>query len=230
MRRLLAMMVVVGLGGALALPIQAMADGARITVTGMGEASGVPDLATLTLAVETDAATAAEAVSANSETMSAVTAGLKAAGVADRDLRTTGVAVMPRYRNSDDPGAADDPVAGYQVVNRVEVRVRDLAALGGLIDGAIAKGANRIDGLSLGFADSKPLEDEARKAAVADAIAKAKLYADAAGVKLGDLQRLSDQMRGPGPQPMLMARAAVPVETGEMSVSATVVMSWAIAD
>ena len=99
------------------------------------------------------------------------------------------------------------------------------------MDAAIADGANTLNGLTFGLQDQRPTEDEARKLAVADALARARLLADAAGAKLGAIQSISEGGSNvPGPLPMFktMDSAAVPVAAGEVGISANVTIVWAL--
>ncbi|HEX2256256.1 MAG TPA: SIMPL domain-containing protein, partial [Afifellaceae bacterium] len=113
------------------------------------------------------------------------------------------------------------------------VRIRDIAQAGGLLDRAVELGSNYVTGINFTAADPKPLEDEARRAAVADARGKAELYAEAAGVTLGPVVRIEEEQdQFGGPQPMMArsmaAESAVPVEAGEITFRARVRVDWAL--
>lgn len=208
-------------------------EGARtIVVSGAGEASKAPDMAYLTLGVEADGATASEALRKNSAQMEATIKTLRDAGVEKKDIETSNLSVGARYDYSREGGAPR--LIGYQAANTVSVKLRNLEKAGGVIDKAVASGANRLDSIAFGFADPKPLLNEARKAAVADARARASLYAEAAGVVLGDVLQISDSFT-PGPVPVpVMARAdfakaeAVPIAAGEQAISASVTIVYGI--
>jgi uncharacterized protein YggE len=115
------------------------------------------------------------------------------------------------------------------------IRLRDLDAAGEAVGALVEAGANRLNGLSFGFADSTALMDEARRDAVADARRKAELFAEAAGVTLGPVMSIQEQGGG-GMRLMAMARSmdamesAVPLERGENTVSAQVHVVWEIAE
>jgi uncharacterized protein YggE len=111
--------------------------------------------------------------------------------------------------------------------------VRDLAALGGVLDASIADGANTLNGITFELASPRPVLDEARKAAVADAAAKAALYATAAGVSLGKVISISEQQNYGVPMPVFMeAKAAspVPVATGQIAMQTSVSITYQIAE
>lgn len=203
-----------------------------IAVTGTGSVSAPPDIATVMTGVETFADTAAEALDQNSALMARVFETLTGAGVAEKDIQTSGLSVAPRY--TDRKTRLGYEVAGYQVRNSVHVVVRDLGALGAALDSIVTSGANRIDSVSFGFAEPGDMRNEARRMAVVDARAKAALYAEAAGVALGDVMSITEGGGPIGPQPammMNMARAAeaVPIAVGESSLSASVRIVWALA-
>ncbi|WP_395450690.1 SIMPL domain-containing protein [Aminobacter sp. UC22_36] len=193
----------------------------RIIVTGEGEASVAPDLALLSLSVMREAKTAREALDANNDAMAAVIAAMKTAGVAERDLQTAGIQIQPRYNYTNKPdGSQDAELVAYQVINTLSVRVRDIAKTGEILDKAVSLGVNQGGGIT--FTNEKPegVITEARKLAVADAIAKAKVLAEAAGVNLGKVLEIADQSYAPPPMPMQAksfdrAAGAAPVEAGE---------------
>ena len=125
--------------------------------------------------------------------------------------------------------------AGYQVSNNVTIRVRDLDSLGSVLDQAVTVGANTITGISFSVADPANLYEEARRRAVADAVSKAQVYADAANVRLGSIESITEQDNYMPPQPMMRAAAmefdigsAVPVEAGELTHTITTTITWDI--
>lgn len=217
-----------------AAPLPAFADDPRprIVVSGEGEAAAAPDLATLSLAVMREAPTAREALTANNEAMAAVIASMKEAGVAPRDLQTGGLQINPRYNYSNRPdGSQDARIVAYQVTNTLNVRVRDLAKVGEIIDRSVTLGVNQGGGISFGNDDPSGTLTEARKRAVQNAIAKARTLAEAAGVGLGRVTEISEQSFTPPPMPFeakaFAARdAAVPVEAGENAYRVQVTMTF----
>lgn len=207
-----------------------------ISVVGEGEVAVAPDVAILSLTVLRQAKTAAAAVSANSSAMAEVLAALKADGVAERDLQTSSFSIYPRYRQND-KGSSTDPqeIVGYDVSNSLSVKVRDLSKLGGLVDASVRLGVNQ--GGQIVFTNDSPKAsiETARKAAVADALSKARTLAEAAGVKLGKLMELSEENRGPAPAPMMRmamakdaAPAPVPVAAGENTYTVNVNATFGI--
>lgn len=220
------------LAALLAQPLMASAETAppRITITGEGRVEVAPDMATVSLGVTTEAATAAEAMAANSDELARVLERLRWAGIAERDLQTSSLSLNPNWHHGQGP---DSPrIVGYVASNQLTVRVRDLALLGGVLDAAVKDGANTLNGVSFGVTDPAPLLAEARKRAVADARERAALLAEAAGVGLGPVEAISEGGTGGG-MPMyrgapIAMEAAVPMAEGELSISATVTVVWQI--
>ncbi|MFT4150527.1 MAG: SIMPL domain-containing protein [Paracoccaceae bacterium] len=210
---------------AVALAGPAAADDARITVTGEGTVQAVPDIATISLGVTTQDASAAGALAANTTALAAVLDRMKAAGIEGRDIQTSNLSVSPNWSNYD--SSTPQKITGYTATNMVTVTVRDLGKLGAVLDKAVTDGANTLNGLSFGLADMKPALDEARKRAVADALDRARLLTGAAGVGLGQIVSISENGGYSPPVPMFRAEAkmdAVPVAQGEMGISASVTL------
>ncbi|CAM5331382.1 SIMPL domain-containing protein [Mycolicibacterium aubagnense] len=213
------------LAAAVAMPAIASAAEApqppRIIVSGEGEATVAPDLALLSLSVMREAKTAREALNANNDAMAAVIAAMKAAGIAERDLQTAGIQINPRYNYTNKPdGNQEAELIAYQVTNTLSVRVRDISKTGEILDKAVSLGVNQGGGISFTNENPATVVTEARKKAVADAIAKAKTLAEAAGVSVGKVLEITDQSYAPPPMPMNAkaydaAGASVPVQAGE---------------
>lgn len=221
----------VAMGLVLMAAVPAMADEKRITVNGEASVDRAPDMATISIGVTTVAETAAAALAGNSKDMAAVIERLKASGIGAGDLQTNGISVNPNWSSTSSSGGASQ-IDGFTAANTLTVAIRDVNALGTILDASVADGANTLYGVTFGLADNRPVLDEARKAAVKDARAKAELLAEAAGVKLGDLVSITEGGGYGGPMPMFKADAAsaVPVEQGQVSTQASVAVSWEIAD
>ena len=211
----------------------AAAEAATLTVTGTGEVSAAPDMARISLGVLAQAPTAAEAVRAMSADMETVMASLAAAGVAQEDIQTSNLRVDVQQTYDEATQAAR--VTGYMAVTDVQVRVLDLATLGQTLDAVVQEGANQMNGLTFDLQDRKPALDAARRAAVADALDKAELYAGAAGVALGPIKALTEGTAGGGmPQPMMRmamdAAESVPVAAGQITISADVTVTYGLGE
>lgn len=208
----------------------------QIRVTGSGEASISPDMAVLTLTVMREAESAREALDANNEAMAEVTAAMREAGIEDRDLRTSGLQINPRYNHPRPDSEDSEPrIVAYQVYNTLTVRVRDIDIVGEVLDRSVTLGVNQ--GGSIEFMNDDPSEvmDTARRRAVEDAMNRARTLADAAGVSLGPVISIAEQTQGQPPRPMMargmemqMSDAAVPVEPGENTYNVHVNVTFGI--
>lgn len=238
--RLYTALVPLVLATSLALP--ALAAEGTISIEGRGEVMAAPDTALITSGVTTQGATARDALDANSAAMTELLQTLKAAGIEARDIQTSGFSVNPNYVYTDardENGYTLPPkINGYQVSNTVTVRVRELEALGAVLDQAVTVGANTVNGISFSVADPATLLDDARRKAFADARRKAELYAEIATAELGAVKRIEESQRFGGPQPYQMQTAmydraeaaSVPVEAGELTFPVTVTVTWELED
>jgi len=217
-----------------------MADAAppvrTMNVNGTGQVFLSPDIAYIYIGVHSEEATAAAAVAANNVETQQVTAALKDAGVDPKDIRTTNFSIWPnqQYDQSGRPTSTR-----YVVDNSVFVTVRKLDQLGDLLDSAVAAGANSINSIQFDVSDKTDALKKAREEAVKDAKSQAQELADVAGMKLGDVQSISFYDSAPTPYldtygkgggggaPVAEA-ASVPIQPGQLSLTVTVSMSYAI--
>jgi uncharacterized protein YggE len=201
-----------------------------IVVSGTGRVAVQPDVADLRLGVTVAKPTVEAARGEAAATMDAILRAVDGAGVARADVRTAMLSVQPRYDYRD--GRA--PVlTGYEIANVVEVSVRDLSALGDVIDATLTAGATSMDALSFRLADPRPAEREARRQAMAEARARADVLAEAAGVTVKGVSDIVEgqPMRPPGPvakaqRMALAADAGTPVEAGTLEVAVTVSVTY----
>jgi hypothetical protein len=205
-----------------------------IVVTGIGDVKAKPDMAVINSGVLTEAPTARDALAKNNSAMSAVIDALKKAGIAEQDIQTSNFSVSPQYPPYQPNQTQAPRISGYQVSNQVSVRVKNLAKLGAILDALVQVGANQINGISFDIDQPKQLQNDARKLAVADARAKAELYAAAAHVSLGRVLQISEANIAVGPQPMayamdkVAAQREVPIAAGQQTLSANVSIVYEI--
>ncbi len=213
------------------------ADARLITVSGEGRAAGEPDVAIINLGVEARRPTAVDAMAAVNAAAASVLDALKGAGVAREDIQTDRISVTAQYDYRSQQRGEQPRLTGYLAANSVSAKVREIDRAGPVIDAAIGAGANNLDGISFAFDDPAPLLNEARRSAVEDALAKAELYANAAGVKAGRVVEISDvaAARAPGTRIAAMRAEAdasgfapTPVEPGELSLTAQVIVTMEI--
>jgi uncharacterized protein len=206
------------------------ATGARITVTGTGNVSGVPNQLSLSMGVQTSASSVASALRQANAAARSVTAVLRRTGVAASDIQTSGLSIYPNYS-----GSSGAP-SGYQVSEQLTITLRRLSVAGGQISAAARAGGNAttIDGVSLNLSDTGPLLAAARVKAVADARAKAAAYARALGRPLGPVISMSEAAPAQPVTPEPFANAAhaassVPVHPGTQQLSVTVTVVFSLA-
>ena len=181
-------------------------DATLLNISAQAEARRVPDVAMLSAGVVTQAADGNSAMRQNAQQMDKVLAAIKAAGIAERDVQTSGINLNPQYKYVEN---APPSIVGYQASNTVNVKVRDLSKLGKVLDAFVEQGANQVNGPS--FEVDKPDEayDEARVAALKKAQARAQTYADALGLKVRRIISIGEGGANfPRPMPMLRAMAA----------------------
>ncbi|MHB1007085.1 MAG: SIMPL domain-containing protein [Chloroflexota bacterium] len=214
-----------------------------ISVTGTGTAVAVPDVAYINLGVQTNGATAKAAMDSNATQMKQVVDKIKALGIADRDIQTSGVNVMPIYRQQTmqpvqpmQPIQPTEPngvpqITGYQASNSVRVTINDVSKAGEILDGVVSVGANNVSGIQFGIKDDTKLRQQALTEAAKSAKPKAQAIADALGVKITSVASVQEQGFG-GAVPMAAASIAMgkgdstPVMPGELTVTANVTITY----
>lgn len=225
-----ALALTAGAASAQTLTLQPTIQGTRLDIVATGETRRVPDVAQISAGVVTQAADAASAMRENASRMAGVTAALRRAGVADRDIQTATVSLNPQYRYGEN---VPPVITGYQATNTVSVRFRDVAKSGTILDALVAQGANQINGPNLLIDKPQAAEDEARADAIKKARARAELYASAAGLRVKRILSISESGGyNPPPQPMAYVRAQANKEAdtsiaaGEQTVGVTVSVSF----
>jgi uncharacterized protein len=200
---------------------------ARITVTGTGNVTGIPNQLVLAMGVQVNGSSVGSALADANDAVARVTATLRAHGVAAADIQTSGLSIWPNY-----PADSQTP-SGYGVSESLTATLNSLAAAGTQIDAAVHAGGNAttVSGISLNLTDTSALLATARARAVADATVKATQYAKALGEALGPVISITDQA---STQPFPVngvyspsAKAAVPISPGsqQLSISVTVVFA-----
>jgi len=205
-----------------------------LDVSGVGVVYLTPDIVYINIGVNTQRENASEAVTINKEQTTAVIQALKDFGVAEKDIRTTNFSIWsnPQY---DPTGSGQIIGTTYTVDNTVYVTIRDIEKLGDLLDAAIAAGANNIYSIQFDVEDKTEANKEARAKAVEEAKAQAQDLAEVAGLSLVDIQKISYYESGAsqyfyggkgggGGE----AAQAVPIQPGQLAVTVTVNMTYAV--
>lgn len=212
----------------------AMADNdkGRIAITGTASINAKPDIATVFAGVESTGPTAREALTANSRQMNAVFDAIKALGIEDRDVGTSNFNISQNWRHGQNGSQPD----GYRVSNQVTLRLRDVSQVGAALDALTSAGVNQAGNIRFEVENADELLDDARREAVQKARTRAELYADAAGVKLGEVLSIAEGSGAIGPQPVFAAmesRAAMsapPIAPGEQELQVSVTITWTLKD
>lgn len=200
--------------------------GTRLDVSARGEVTRVPDVALINAGVVTQGADAAAAMRENATRMARMIAALRKAGIAERDLTTASISLSPQYRYAENQPPT---ITGYQASNQLNVRFRDIAKAGGVLDTLVREGANQINGPSMMLDNPQAALDEARFAAIKAARARADLYASATGLKVKRIVSISESDGfNPGPVPVMArgmamdAAAKTEMLPGEQSITVSV--------
>ncbi|HLW69926.1 MAG TPA: SIMPL domain-containing protein [Candidatus Binataceae bacterium] len=203
-----------------------------IVVSGDGEVQAAPDQATLDLAIETHAATASEAAGLNGSLAQKVRDALKAKLTDKGTMWTGGYSLSPDYNEPRNGDPAK--IIGYRAQNSITVQTQALDIVGPLIDAAIAAGANQVNSLDYTLRDNTKARGDAIAKASRDAQAQAEALAAALGVKLGQVLKATTEAES-RPVPMMRMQAlamsrggATPIEVGQVTVPATVSLTYAI--
>ncbi len=204
---------------------------AGIWVGGSGKVVVTPDLATLSVGVEATEKTVEQARSEAAQAMNAIMDALKKNGIADKDIRTQYYNIQPQYVWND--SFRRQELTGYHVTNSLTAKSRDIDGVGALLDAVTKAGGNytRVSGVNFSAEHPEVYANQAREAAVKDAMSKAQQFATLTGVKLGKLQYIAETG---GNVPVYqeyaklsmaaadMGAAPTPISAGEMDVTVTV--------
>jgi uncharacterized protein len=205
-----------------------------LNVAGMGQAILTPDIAYIYVGVHTEKPSATEAVSENTAQTQTVIDALKKFGIAEKDIRTTNFSIYPNDKYDPQTGQPTGQKV-YAVDNTVYVTVRKIDTLGDLLDTLVSAGANTINSVQFDVADKSTALKQARTDAMKDAEKQAKELAGAANVTLGDIQSINFYdntpipfAAGKGGGAAVADAAAVPIQTGQLTFTVTVNVTYAI--
>jgi uncharacterized protein len=204
-----------------------------ITVAGTGRVAVEPEIARVSIGVDVVDDNIRDALTAHEEQMEAVLDALEEQGIAERDIQTSGFSIFPETFGPEGPLPPDQ--IRYRVVNTVQVVVRDIDAIGEVLDAAIDAGANQIYGINFDVDDTNGWQSEARSLAIDDARNRAQELAGLVEVELGNVIAVSeivgfaipfDGRGGMG----VFQDAAVPIQPGQLQFSMQVQVVYAIAN
>lgn len=174
-------------------PVQVSGPGSGIWVTGRASVTVEPDLVLLTVGVRTTGETVAEARAEAVGAMEAITEAVKVHGLSERDVQTESFNIWPQHEYQEittgEVRTQREVLVGYRVDNAARIKIRDVEAVGEIIDDVAAAGgdATRIDDIAFSVEDPTPFMSQLREDAVKDALAKAEHLAELTSVAVGDL-------------------------------------------
>lgn len=211
-----------------------------ITVSETGKIYAKPDLALITFSVVNEAKTVTEAMSGNTKNMNAIISVMKDEGIEEKDLKTTSFSIYPRYEWQKieteiypyPPGKR--VLIGYEVRQSLQVKIREMAKIGDIIQGATDAGANQVGSLQFTIDQEDELKKQARGQAIDKAKAKAQELAQQLGVNLVRITNFSESGVAPRFYGLMkevaegMGGEAPQIETGENLVSVTVSITYEI--
>ncbi len=205
-----------------------------ISVSGTGDASRAPDMATVSAGVVSEALTAQDAMQKNAAAMSKAFEELRRAGIQEKHITTSQMSLHPQYKKFDN-ATQSRGISGYSVRNTVSAKTYDMENVGPMLDALVKAGVNNINGVNFGMKNSEDARSEARIEAVKKARAKAQEMAAAAGVRLGRIKSMNESGGFSPPAPVAYARGAAfsaaestPISAGEQTLRVTVNMVFEI--
>lgn len=207
----------------------------QITIDGTGKVAGVPDIASISMGIESKGDAVAAAQQANTDGMNALINRIVALGIAKDDLQTANYSV---YQNTTyDPETGVSTPAGWTVSQQLTVKVRDTAKISTVLDTAGKNGATNISGPNFTIDDPSSLKAQAREKALADATEKAAALAKTLGLRLGDVIGYSEYVDN-GPVPYFggmmmdksMTNASPEILAGTNDVTLNVSVTYRLAE
>ena len=195
-----------------------------LNINTSSELKQAPDIATISAGVITQSRNARTAMADNANKMAAAFAAIKAAGIADKDMQTSGINLQPQYVYEENK---PPKITGYQASNNLTVRIRSLDKVGTVLDAVVAQGINQISGPNFGIDNPDAALDKAREEAMLTAMRRANIYAKASGMRIKRVVSINESggYQQPQPMPMMMAKSAMmadvatPVAGGEVTMT-----------
>lgn len=216
---------------AMAANVQIHPTGPVVELTVTRQVEGTPDMVGLSAGVTTRAKSAEQAMQDNATQMTSVIHAIEALGIARKDIQTTGIALNPQYEY--DQQSRKQVFRGYQVSNRVTIKLHAIKRAGQVLDALVKAGATDLGGLDFGLENDTAAKDQARKAAIAAAHERAMEYARAAGYSGVKLLEVSENDSTARPSPMIRMAAvansaspSTPVRPGQVQTAVTIHVTY----
>lgn len=209
---------------------RADADPSLLTVSGNGETRVEPDVATVRLGITRQSSSAAGVQQQVNEVAQAILNAVTRVGIDRRQIQTSQLTLHPIYAPQKPENPEPPRIVAYRASNIVSIRVEDLSKAGPVIDAGLKAGANQLEGIHFGLKNELPAREAALREAIREAQSKARVLAEALGVRLGKVHEV--QEGGVSIRPpvyagaMMRAEAATPVSPGEVTVNANVTVRY----
>jgi len=208
----------------------------QITVSGEGKVYAAPDIATVTLGIETNGLSVKQITEKNVTAMNKIIDGLKNLSIEEKDIQTTQYSVIPQYNYTEDRGRVPN---GYTINQNIEVKIRDFAKISDVLSMATENGANVVSSLQFTIDDPEQFKAEARAKAIEQAKVKAETLAKQAGVKLGDIINVYENSYNYAPTNSAMQKTmlgagesvsydSAQIQTGEQEINLTMNITYKI--
>jgi uncharacterized protein YggE len=225
-RSILPLLAAAAVSAPAAAEVQVTATGPVVELTVNESVEAEPDVVTIGAGVTSQARTAVEAMRTNATAMTAVIERIKALGVPERAIQTTGVNLGAMFDY--DQASRRQVFRGYQASNRVSVKLRDIQRTGEVLDALVAAGATDLNGPDWSIDDDTAARAQARRQAMETARAQALEYARGAGYSDIRLLEISESIASQPPMPYMRAEmaqaadASTPVQPGMVQTGVTV--------
>lgn len=199
-----------------------------ITVNGEGAIKVKPDIAYLSVGVETTNKNVETAQKDNTEKMNKLLTSLRSLGIKDEDIKTSNYSIYPDYKYNNTTG--ESVLNGYKVVNMTTVTIKNVNDAGKVIDTVTKNGANTINNISFGISNEKEVYLQALKAAVTDSKVKAKAVAETLNVKDVTTVKVTETSGNTSyplyTETMSVAKDSTNISAGDLTVSASVSVDY----
>lgn len=195
----------------------------RFTVTGSGVVYAKADIANIQVGLKTEAKkTAAEATIDSTKKMNDIVAELKKLGIEEKDIKTSNYNLNPVYNYTNEKG---QELIGYEVMQNLTLKIRDLTKIGDVIAKATERGANQIGNINFTIDDEFALKNQARELAIEKAQEKAVLIAEQSGMKLGRIKGVFESSEFNPPIMYDYSNAKMELADGAAEISAPNIQS-----
>lgn len=215
------------------VPATTTADGESrpvVSVSGLGEASGAPDMVSIQLGIMESGPDVGESVEAVNAVTEAIQAAAVALGLEETDIQTVNYSVWPEERYDPETGFPTGERT-YRVESTLRLTMRDVTLLGAMIETGLDAGANNVYGITFGLQEVSELEAEARREAAADARMRAEQLAEGMGLALGEVISVNEGAGSYVSYPMAEAAYGIggggaPISSGELQVNVQVQVTF----